>query len=301
MNPNEQPQQPQAPAAQPPQPTPDFQAQPQPEPFAPAQPEQAVPVQPLSPNTAPVAPVMSEAPVQPAPTQYAAPQPQQPYVQPQPGPLHDETGMKPKKSHKKLVVLIAAIVAGLAVLGAGIWLAISMMSSIPLKTYENESYSILVPEGYEENISSGFATFTATSSSEVDGEVSGGSAEAVTGLLGRSSVVIIPVQTGPIGGSAEYLKMIDGQSDSDIFENDSFRESNTELRDTVRTSVDHSGHEARKISAAVYRDGVLSGHFMFYYLVADESTMYLVYIISQKDTPGLYRSAEKIIDSFTIK
>lgn len=264
MNPNE-PQQPQVPNLPPQQPVQDPYVQPQ---------QQSV--QP------PVALAAND--VHQSAAQYT-PQPQPVVQQPMqplpPQPNYDETAGAPQKSPAKKFILIGAIIAGVAAIGVGAWLLISFMSGVPLKTYENDNYSILVPENYTEEVSGDAVSFITPDTEDSE----------------SSSVVVAPLPTSLIGGSEAYLKMIDEQSDADTETSDS----GIDVRDITRSSENHDGHEARKVSASVYKDDKLTGRTVSLIIIVDESNAYLVTVSSHESHPELSRSTDKILNSFKLK
>ena len=287
MNPND-PQQPYPPAPQPEAPAP----QPYPQPEA-------------QPVAAPVAP--AEYPAQPAPQQYAASEPVAP-VAPSPfgapaaapiapaqpgapiasGPVGPTPGLK-KPFPKKLAILIGAIVGGVAVLAVLAVVVVNLIAanSLPLKTYEGSSYTILVPEKYEVDEKSSSVTFT-----EPDAEKDE-----------ESSMSVSAIEDFPAEYRDQFLKSIDEnlteEKLKEAVESSSSSDTGTFSNFNIEKTT-QGDFEARIMTADVKKDGGQTGKVRFVYLIGDDA-VYIISILAHSSDIGLSNQAQKITDSFTVK
>ncbi len=299
MNPND-PQQP-VPTPQPvtPPESPAFSPQP-----APIEPAPAVtPVAPVSPEV-PAGPSVNPEPV--APNPFAA-DPQLPVQPPAPigtfGGATDPQQPAPKKSNKKLFIIIGAAVgglillAGLAVLllvpfngagsaiisnGTGGGNASILDPGLTLKTYKGDTFSIDGPADYKTETSEGGVVFT-----QPNVEKSTDESKVIVGAIPYS-----------VTTKTEYLKTIDESLTKEKLEKPSTA-TTTSTRNVVVSKDDINGYVARSVVADAYDGETKTGTLRMIYLFGDTKA-YLVVIAIREGTPGLAASTNKIVSSFKI-
>ncbi len=298
----QQPQQPQQPIAppQPPMQGPDQnyaqppQYQPQP---APAAPQPAGPA-PYPAPEAPVAQIQNQP--QPAPGQFgpAGPVPPQPGFPPQPqngvfgsGPAAPYTP-GPAKGKGKLFTLIGIIVAGLLVLGVGVWALMTFVfGSIALETYKGDGYSILVPKDYTKDESGSSVTFKEktddkTSQSEVS--IAASSIDGASGTMSKD----------------DYIKLYDQYMTEDAFKSSVnglvSSSSKKEFRNFKKDDTKFKGNDAREISIDGYEDGKKVGSVKMLVVFTDK-TIYTVMVGAHVNDSGLQRATDKILNSLQIE
>jgi hypothetical protein len=192
----------------------------------------------------------------------------------------------PKKSRKKLFIMIGAIVAGVVVIGVAAWLLITFIAanSLALKTYTGDTYSILVPTSYKADTSDGKdVTFKSLDSKDAS----------------TTSQEAIQESDIPTGERDAYISEIDK-----TFTQSTLTSSLTSGGNTIEnfsiTKITQSGQEARKIHADIKKDGKYTGTVdMIIVFGTDKS--YLVGVSTYVTQPALKNSASKILNSFAIK
>lgn len=312
----QQPQQPQQPIA-PPQPPvqgpdPNY-VQPQPQPASVPQPEyQPQAAEPYTPQIAAPAPA-PEAPVvpvtqplyqsqpQPAPVQPAgpaAPVPTQPGFPSQPqngvfgsGPAAPY-GPQPAKGKGKLFALIGIIVAGLIVIGVGVWALMTFVfASIPLETYKGDGYSILVPKDYQKDETSNSVTFESK-------KQKGSNGQDVYSALYVASTDIPSSST-----KDETVAMYDKLFNENTFKqslSSTGSSSSSEVKNFKVDKSDYQGFTARKYTADSYVDGKNTGQLKMLIVFTDKK----IYVVSvgahSQVEPGFRAAADKILNSLKI-
>lgn len=310
MNP-QQPDNPQPPLA----PTPP--EQPAGEPVAPALQEvPAVESQPpvveSQPEVAPVAApeVAAPAPVvesQPTPT--PAPEtPVQPVAAPQsfPSTPTDQAGGVPPQDpvgggptifgagpapaptkDNKLVILIAAIAGGAVVLGLIVWVLIAFVfNSIALETYKGDGYSVLVPKDYEKDESATSVTFKEPDADDDD--------------QSQVSILSVPIKDAlTVMDKDDLVKLYD-----DMFSQDNLTEAagfsdESIVKNFNKETMKYQGHDARKITFDVERDGKRTGTGYVLLVFGDEA-FYGIAIAAHASDPGVNKAANKILNSLEI-
>lgn len=301
MNPND-PQQPM------PTPTP----QPVTPPESPAFSPQPAPMEPVAP-VAPVAPVSPEVPVAPAvnpepvaPNPFAA-DPQLPVQPPAPigsfGGAADPQLPAPKKSNKKLFIIIGAAVGGLILLagvavlllvpfngagsaiisnGTGGGNASILDPGLTLKTYKGDTFSIDGPADYKVEPSEGGVVFT---QSDVEKE-SDASKVIVGGLPYASS------------SKESYLKLVDEGLTKEKLEEPSTTGAKS-ARNVVVSKDAINGYEARSVVADAYDGDKRTGTLRTIYFFGEKKA-YLFVVAIHEGTPGLAASTNKMVASFKI-
>lgn len=271
---------------------------------APVAPPQT-PTDPLAPQSqaVPVAPV---APIAPAPTAFesvappiapipVAPQPPQSFASTEvfgsagsaPQPVASVVAAYPsaQKSSKKIIAIVAAIIVGLGVLGTAAWLLIGVIagSSITLKEYSGDKFSILVPENYEQDILSSSATFTEPDVKKTDEESK-----------------ILVQRAGSVTASTRdtYIKSIDSSLTEDKL-NAGVTSGASIANMKVVKSVS-GDNDIRTITADVKKDGAQVGTIRYLFVIGEDN-IYLVVVAAHISDPGLAAKAQEITDSFKLK
>lgn len=287
------PVQPEAPAPQPTfaTPAPEYQQPGTPEVQAPTPVAEPVPAPVF--DQSPAAPTAYETPVE-QPVAPIAPQSTGPIIGSGPEIAGGAAPLAAKKSNKKLIILIAAIVGGLALIGGGIFLAISLLANnLPLKEYQGETYTILVPETYIETIEGPTASFSLYEPKDE------------TTKYKNSVVTVSSTEYNEFLTKESWMKLIDENFTKERIEeagdktSSSVAEGYTYENVTLR-SEKLSGSETRGYTADVLKDGTVVGKLYSAYVFGNDN-MYIVAILARQDSPGFAASAEKIFTSFTAK
>jgi len=228
-------------------------------------------------------PVFSEpvAPVQP-PVQSVA---QSPVFgsTPQPTMVANSAPMSASKISKKMIIIIAAAVAGLIAIGITVWLL--FFNGIPLTKYTNTDggYSIMVPTSYTKEENGSEATFTKPGTTDEN-----------------KSLVQVNSTSIPSGYRDEYIKMIDTQFTESSFKSGgsfigSEETSNIKIEKSTKNGADiriASGNllDDKKSIKGTFRIG----------LIIDKEKAFTVIIGAQSTEKDLTTSSARIIDSLTV-
>ncbi|GEM_PF-2569926 len=247
-------------------------------------------------------PQPAEMPVPPQPfngVQQPAQTPVQPPVVPGMGAQQPVFGTGPQMAApaaafpKKLILMIAAIIGALLIVGGGIWALMTFVfGSIKLETYQGEGYSILVPSDFKkEESSAGAVTFESDRKEGKGGDV--------------YSVMTVGTTDVPAGVSVDSaVKMYD-----EMFTEEAFTQSvessgsgdSSEIRDFKVDKTDYDGHTARTYTAVAYQDDTKVGDFSMV-IVFGEKKMYMVMVGAHAQTePGFRKAAGKILNSLKIE
>jgi len=280
------------------QPMPAASSIPQPAPFTPqplVQPLESVePVQPIGPIGSGPDPSMASpaAPLPPQPDNNpvpAGPLPQPNQVPPAPQPFG--AGPAPASAGNKLPVKLIAIIGG-SVLGVALLACIgwfvynTFLNVIPLKSYDGEGYSILVPKDYKKEASfGGEVTFD-----EPD-------AEAET----RSSESISVLDASLFGDDRDKtIAEIDKSLSEDKVKESLDKEDTDTFTNYKLTKIKVDGQDAREITATGMKNGKKVGtiHMMVVY---GEKNFYYVIVAAHVGDTSFNNAAGKIMSSFKIK
>lgn len=199
----------------------------------------------------------------------------------------------PKKSHKGLYIVIAAILSVMLICGTLIWLfmlnGIYIFQGLPLRNYSNDIYSIKIPEGYtsnENNLGSAGNDATFVDPYENDSSV-------------QSKVYIV---TGQISDTAKskYLSDLDSLYSTNNIEKSKKDIGFNGMANIEYSKTDVNGMQARTVIYDATKDKDRIGK---YYKVSifENGMIYEIIISAPNGNPGLAVDAQKIIDSFTIK
>jgi hypothetical protein len=190
-----------------------------------------------------------------------------------------------------MIIVIVAIIAGLAIIGVGVWLAITFLfSSIKLETFEGKGYSGLAPTDYVKKDSSQGVSFTEP---EKEGETSS-----------RNTQSTVSFSTSEYGGTLTkdaILKLYD-----ETYTEENFTEAYADSADGEKlenftiSKDDYKGHTARKFSATVVTDGKTTGDVTML-MVFDDEKAYSVTVAAHASDPALARAVDQIINSLEIK
>jgi hypothetical protein len=305
------PQQPMAPVVD------NNQANIQPQPAAPVAPVEVAPQVPVAPAPVDAAQPVQEAPQaipqQPQPFQPVVPQqpvmeaqPQVTAAAPQPqsaqasiGQPQQAFGAGPvspvapaKRSSNKLILLIAAIVGGLAIIGVGIWAILTFVAGgVALETYEGKDYTVLVPKGYEkeDNGDTSVAFSEPNAEDDENGEstqsgvrLSSMSFESLTAYMSRDDIIKSYDETF----TADKIEDLAGGTDSSA-------------KNFKKSDEKYQGFDARRISYDAEKDGRPTGsvHML---IVFTEKTMYTVTVAAHVSDASLDRASNKILNSLKI-
>ena len=305
----QQPQQPEQPIAPPQPPVQDSNVgytQPQPAQQPQFQPQ---PTPPVAPNPAPVQPVQQPYQAQPyepqpSPGQFgpASAVPPQPGFPPQPQPQNGVFGSGsaasytpgPSKGKGKLLTLIGVIVAGLIVLGVGVWALMTFVfASIPLETYKGDGYSILVPKDYKKEETSTGVTFESERQKGSNGK------DVYSAMyLGSND---IPSSTTKDQTVQMYDKLFDEDTFKQSLNSTSSSDSGSEVKNFKVDKSNYQGFTARKYTADSYVDNKKVGEFKMLVVFTDKK-LYVVSIGAHTQVePGFRASVDKILNSFKIE
>jgi hypothetical protein len=248
------------------------------QPIVVAQPVLQPPVAPVSPFGGPMEPVSSAVPIS-SPLSASVPQPAMQAVASMPMP------QPPKKSKKKLFILLGAVVAGLTIVGVGAWFLIMyiMDHNIALKTYNGSSYSILVPTDYTADTSDA-ANVTFKNPKSTDSKT-----------LSEEN---ISVDNIPSDQRTAYITAIDKAFTKDSLS--SSISSGDTLDNFSIAKTTQSGQEARRIHADIKKSGDKVGTVDFEIVFGTDKS-YLVGVSAYITEPAFSNAGSKILDSFTIK
>lgn len=253
-------------------------------------------------------PPPNDIPAQPVAIQSAPEPPYQPYVPqqveeapsvsqqayaPTPAPQPDSSSVNNvpvslsiKKSPKKLVIIIAAFVAGLVVLGVGAWLVITLFatSNITLKEYSNDEYSLLVPESYTQDINATGATFVEPK------------AEKET-----ESQLQVSTIGSIVGDRQQYIDTIDKTlTEESINKNINQEDSDKNITNITIEKTTQNGNPTRIVTADMEENGKRVGIFRYFVTFGDKK-IYMIIIGAHTSDPGFMANTAKITDSFKIK
>ena len=305
----QQPQQPQQPVAPPQPPTQNPSVgytQPQPvQPSVPQPEYQSQPTPAEAPN--PVAPPQpfqqpyqaQPYPPQPTPGQFgpASPVPPQPAFPSQPptgvfgsGPAAPYTP-EPAKGKGKLFALIGIIVAGLIVLGVGVWALMTFVfASISLETYKGDGYSILVPKDYKKEEVGSAITYTSEKKKGSNGEDDVYSAMYITS------------GDYPTGTAKDqYVELYDKYFDEDAFKQSlSTSKSDNEIKNFKSDKTTYQGFTARKYTADAYQNDTKVGTVRTLIVFGDKKLYSVALLAHAQVEAGFRASADKILNSLKI-
>lgn len=170
--------------------------------------------------------------------------------------------------------------AGVALLGVGAWLLYTnVFGAIPLKTYQGEGYSVLVPRDYEEESTSSAVTF-----SEPEAE------------RDTKSMVSVSKLDVPSEYRDQYIKMLESSLNEDSLTS-TVQSSASTVKDFKSEEITHNGIEGRKLTATAVKDDKRVGDFTMMILY-DEDAFYYVIVAAHESDPALARATDKIISSF---
>lgn len=280
-------------------PDPAMQAQtPQPQPMMQQPPTDAQPAPQSMPVTdqpqqAAATPVMQQQPIQQSvPPASAFPQPPAPMpMQPAaPNPAFQGPAAAVPVKKPFPVKLVAALGGGflaLAALIVGGWFAYTaFFGAIPLKEYQADDYSILVPKDYEQKDDSfgdGIVFQKPDTTAEDRSRVSVSSIELNDTFLKRDKMI----------------ETLDKALNEDKLKEDYEDEGSlTNLKIDRNAKV--GSVEARRITATANKEGKKVGSIDIAYIFG-EKKLYLVSVGAHVSEPGLAQSSDKIINSFKIK
>lgn len=301
MDPNQNPQ------SQPgQQPQPEFTPQPvQPEAYAPVGQPQAQPQQPLQQpmQQQPVQPMAPTAPQPVAVDPAMQAQPQQPVQQPMPTAAFPQPAAAPaapaafqgpaaavpvkKPFPTGLVLKLTGSLVALIVLVVGGWFAYAtFFGGIPLKEYQGDDYSMLVPKDYnkkDDSFGDGIAFEKPDTKSDEESSVTISSIELNDTYLKRDKMI----------------EILDKNITEDKLKEDYDDEGElTSLK--INKNAKIGGVEARRITASANKDGKKVGSVDIAYILGEEK-LYVVAVMAHATEPGLAQSSGKIIESFKIK
>ena len=286
------PDQPLTPDQPPVVPVPEVQPSPIVEPQAPvapeSQPQVAATPEVMAPEPVSVAPpVDATQPFAPTPIGQAAGAvpPQQPSVG---GPAVFGTGPSPAPAkNNKMVMLIAAIIGGIVVIGLVVWALFAFVfNSIALESYKGEGYSVLVPKGYEKTESTSSVAFK-----EPNADSNEQSQVMVTSIPIKSALTVM--------SRSDIIKLYDDTfSEKTLSDNSGFSSSNT-ITNFKKDETTYQGLDARKITFDVEEDGKRSGtgHVL---LVFGEDEFYAIIVAAHTSDGALEKAADKILNSLEI-
>lgn len=249
-------------------------AQPAPQPAQPQQPMQ--PAQPMQPQAFGAAPDMNQP---------------QPPMQPQGFGMGPAVAVPPQKSNNKLIILIVSIVAGLLLIGGGVWAILTfMVGGIKLETYKGDGYSVLVPSEYTKKESGGTISYESE-------KKKGKNDKDVYSTMSVSSTDMPTTMS-----KDQIVEMYDK-----LFSEDSFTQSvsaaspdGAGIKDFKSEKITHQGHTARKYTATAQQDGQKVGEFTMLVVFGDKKLYVLVLAAHSDIEPGFRKSVDKIINSFKV-
>jgi hypothetical protein len=245
-----------------------FVAQPEPQP-----PIVELTVASTSPFGNPIGPISSAGPTT-TPTAASIPQLSVPMPQP------------PKKSKKKLFIILGAVIAGLVVFGMGAWLLIMYVVShnIALKTYSGNGYSVLIPTDYTADTSDSTSlTFKNPKSKD-------------SATLSEEGIL---THDFPSGQRDTVIAAFDK-----AYTKESIASSTSSSTDTIDNfsiiKTKQSGQEARRIHADIKSSGKKAGTSDIE-IVFGTDKAYFINVNAYITDQAFGNSAGKILDSFTLK
>ena len=203
--------------------------------------------------------------------------PQQTFAQP----AINTAVYKPKNPKIKLFIIIGAVVASLLGIGIAVWLM--FFNGMPLMTYSNDDFSILVPkdEAYKKEEIGSSVTFKKDGK---DGDGDSSVTASVNETYGQSREDIIKL----------YERILTEDSLSSAFTG------NEEIKDFKFEKLKKDGMDVISISAKAMKDNKYEGILKMKIFINDKK-MYSVMVAAHNSESGLANSADKIIDSLKIK
>jgi hypothetical protein len=271
------------------------------QPTQPMQPVAPVPQQPVEPQ-----PVMQQP--QPAP-QFTAPQQPtaaespmgvSPVPQPQvfgAGPVMPQPA--PARSSGKIIALIASLVAGLAIIGVGVWALLTFaLGGISLETYEGKDYSVLVPKDYEKKEIGDSVTFTEPLKEGEESKSDSESTDRSVVMVGKTSLETITQYMS----REDIIKTYDESLTEDkLKENSSItgKDGNDKAVNFKKTDDKYQGFEARKVTFDVESDGKSAGRASMLVVFTDKA-IYSIMVAAHDSDASLQRAMDKIVNSLKI-
>lgn len=232
-------------------------------------------------------PVTSPQPAA-APVPPNQPQPTQPLqTQPFTPPFGANPIATPRaKLPVKLIAIVGGSLVGLGLLGGIGWLVYTnFFNMIPLKTYDGDGYSVLVPEEYKKGEEfGGSITFTEKDDSEDT----------------RSSESLSSIDVSLLGDSREdAIKQIDKNFDEDAIKESELDSEDETIKDYKLANTTVGGQEARKVSASIFKNDKRVGtiHIL---IVLGKDKFYYVVVAAHVDDSSFNNAANKILSSFKI-
>lgn len=249
-----------------PQPTPNPTPGPMPQDTPPPQPPQVPSSEPPTFNP-------SATPTQPSPS------PEPAFTPPQHGVMPNTPMSQPKKSP---AMLIAAIVGGLVLIGAGVAAYFMFFMGISLEAYSADKYTMQVPVGYTKEEESDAVTFTET----------GNKATASSVFAYYAEFPSTPSKAQLDSAKATFKKQLETQISS-------YASSSHTITDVKVEDTTYKGQEAFKVSGKAKSDA--SEGVIKLVAVIDSEKIFIVGVAADGSDPGLISKADEIINSFTIK
>lgn len=200
-----------------------------------------------------------------------------------------------KKS--KVIAIVVAVIGGLSIVGAFVLYASpSFMSAIfgmKLKEYQGPSFSIQVPENYSQKGSGGSLTFTKYKvfSDEDKKYYNSGVSIGSAGTVGKSEADNFET------AKALYRAVKSDGKKVDVAGRNVYRKNSSSEETT------YSGHKALRYKADIYaaeKDGAPIGVSKGL-MVAVDGAIYNIDVISYDGSADLKYSADKILNSLSIK
>ncbi len=239
--------------------------------------EQSAPaLEPLAPAPAPMAPVPGPIPA-PSPVPPAAPM--------APGaPMMSSAPAAPSsgpKISKKLWIILSAVVGGLLVVGAvlAVLFVFVFNSGVKLTTYENDKFSILIPDDDTYKVKEASSGVQVSTEDEKNG--------------GLVSVSLAKLPSG----------WEDVMSEDELLSNTE-KSFGTSLGSILSTQdsqdATYKGSKA-KILTGELKDGDATGKVKAIVFVKDNAVVIVMVASKGPEGTKLWRSADKIFDSFTLK
>lgn len=207
--------------------------------------------------------------------------------------IETKNNEKPKKSHRKLIIILVSIAVTAAVVAFVVWLfmfkGIYAFQGLPLSSFSNNYYSLKIPVGYSkfENSLGGSGTDVSFS-------------DPKEALLAVQSKVYIASGEMSLGSKEKYFSDLDKQYSESAIKKSRSATGLNGAANIVYSKQSRNGSESRMISYDIKRQTERVGRYDKLSIFSD-GKIYEIVITSPRGNPGLAVDVQKIFDSFEIK